>query len=65
MIADKQLMVSLYAAMADSCPNLERLTMGQSFFFYPNLVADPNKHLEKFTKASIKKPFTQARLRMR
>jgi hypothetical protein len=53
MVADKHLMGSLYAAMAEACPNLERLAMGQSFFFYPNLVADLNKRLEKFTKASM------------
>jgi hypothetical protein len=50
LVADKHLMSSLYAAMAEACPNLERLAMGQSFFFYPQLVADLNKRLEKFTK---------------
>lgn len=50
VVADKHLMSSLYAGMAAACPNLERLVMGQSFFFYPNLVADLNQKLEKFTK---------------
>jgi hypothetical protein len=52
LVADKQLMGSLYSAMAEACPNLERLAMGQSFFFYPQLVADLNKRLEKFPKVS-------------
>jgi hypothetical protein len=53
LVADKQLMGSLYSAMAEACPNLERLAMGQSFFFYPQLVADLNKRLEKFPKVSM------------
>jgi len=50
LVADKQLMGSLYGAMAEACPNLERLVMGQSFFFFLQLVADLNKRLHSFTK---------------
>ena len=54
MVADKLLMRSLYSLMAEACPNLERLAMGQSFFFYPQLVSDLNKRLEKFSKVAKK-----------
>ena len=39
MIGDKILMKDIYMTFDARCPNLERLTMGQSFFFQPELVS--------------------------
>eukprot|EP00092_Neocalanus_flemingeri_P026042 GFUD01028227.1.p1 GENE.GFUD01028227.1~~GFUD01028227.1.p1 ORF type:complete len:553 (+),score=129.57 GFUD01028227.1:75-1733(+) len=50
VIADKSIMKSIYAKFDEMCPNLERLSMGQSFFFMPEMVSNLNLKLEKFTK---------------
>jgi len=50
MIGDKTLMTEMYQTFDERCPNLERLTMGQSFFFQPELVSRLNEKLAKLTK---------------
>ena len=50
MIGDKILMTEIYKTFDGRCPNLERLTMGQSFFFQPELVSRLNEKLANLTK---------------
>jgi len=50
IIADKSIMKSIYEKFGDVCHNLERLSMGQSFFFVPEMVCNLNGKLAKFSK---------------
>jgi len=50
MIGDKSLMVEVYKTFDSKCPNLERLSMGRSFFFKHELVAGLNQKLGKLSK---------------
>jgi len=50
VIADKIIMKSIYTKFDELCPNLERLSMGQSFFFMPEMVSNLNSKLAKFSK---------------
>ena len=56
MIGDKSLMTEIYEIFDQKCPNLERLVLGQSFFFQPQLVAGLNQklvHLNKLVSLKI------------
>ena len=50
MIGDKSLMKEIYKTFDSRCPNLERLTMGQSLFFQPELVSGLNQKLANLNK---------------
>ena len=47
---DKVVMKEVYTVMDSCCPNLERLSLGQSFFFSPDLISDLSSKLHKFNK---------------
>jgi len=47
IVADKTIVRSLYSKFAELCPNLERLSLGQSFFFMPEMVSDLNGKLAR------------------
>jgi len=50
IIADKSIMKSIYEKFGEVCHSLERLSMGQSFFFVPDMVANLNSKLANFNK---------------
>jgi len=50
VVADKAIVRSLYAALPQACPNLQHLTMGQSFFFLPELVSDLDTKLAQMPR---------------
>jgi len=50
IIRDKSIMKNIYDRFDKMCPNLERLSMGDSFFFVPEMVCNLNAKLEKFSK---------------
>jgi len=47
---DKDFMKKLYQVFDTQCPNLEKIVMGQAFFFLPELVSNLNEKLLRLNK---------------